>query len=82
MLGGTLEFERSVRQREGEEGRGGTRSSELLSCEDLRAAMELSPLLHHLGLPSDTWQPAWLISIFTAKGQLTGCSLQIFKLLD
>lgn len=39
-------------------------------------------LLCQLGLLGVTWQPAWLICIFTASGLLTKRSLQIFKLLD
>lgn len=77
--GYTMGFERQVRQEDGEKERGGIRrSSGFLSHAGVRA----QPLLHHLGLPSGTWQQAWLISIFTAKGQLTGCSMQTFKLLD
>ena len=39
-------------------------------------------LLCQLGLAGDTCQPAWVICLFTAKGLLTRCSLQTFKLLD
>lgn len=82
LLSGLCGWGLQAPEEDGEEERGGALSSVLLSYVEVRATVELSSRLHHLGLPSGTWQPPWLISIFTAKGQLTGCSLQIFKLLD
>lgn len=35
---------------------------------EVRATLEPGPLLHHLGLPIRSWQPAWFISVSQPRG--------------